>query len=111
MKLPYSKFALIEALVSVSKKVPDKKMEETFKEIEKELDDKLPSNTISVNSLVAKHNNISIETLTNSPNLQALQSQYQEFLYISVANKIQEKLKITEKEAWAIITVKLNLLD
>ena len=74
MKLQYSKFALIEALVSVSKKVPDKKMEETFKEIEKDLDDKLSSNQTDINSLVAKHNNISVETLINSPNLQVLQS-------------------------------------
>jgi|GEM_PF-3362287 len=111
IKLPYSKVELLVTFIDLQKTISVRRLKKAFAEIEKELDAKLPNNETNAMELIAKYNNISVETLVNSPNLQVLQSQYKDLMYKSVVEKLEKKLKITEKEAWSIIASGIGLLD
>ncbi|RJQ28063.1 hypothetical protein C4565_04215 [Candidatus Parcubacteria bacterium] len=111
MNIPYDKMELVLALYGIEQRMSDEEFNKVGEEIKAKLEEKLPNEETSINILIAKQNGISIEELISSPNLKLLQAQYYESIYSFVLMELQEKMKLTKKEAYAILAELLGLLD
>lgn len=111
MNIPYNKMELVLALYGIEQRISDEELDRVGKEIKAKLEEKLPDEKTSINVLIAKQNGISVEEVINSPNLKLLQAQYYESIYSFALTELQEKMKLTEKEAYAILAELLGLLE
>jgi len=111
IKLPYNKIELLTTLIGIEKKISVKKLKKVGEEIKAELKDRLPDDEKSINTIIAKQNGISVEALINSPNLKLLQSQYQDSILTDVVGKLETKLKLDNKEVWALLAGASGMLD
>lgn len=108
MEIPYNEWDLRIALISLDE---NKLTEEKFKELGTELAEKISANGKDLNTKIAEYHGISVEALIKSPNYEILCEEYKERVIREFANKIMEKLEITEKQAWALIAVAFGLLE
>lgn len=110
MKLPYSKLDLQIALLTAITKL--EKYEEEKNNIENILNNEFPGlNTpAQVNKATAEHFGISLTDLINSPNYEKLTDEYKTYVSHKIIDILKDKVKLTDKEARAIILFGLDLL-
>jgi len=111
MKIPYSSWELRMALLSLS---DDKFNEDNVKEKLEEIKDELnfcPEENKDLNKKIAEHHGISVEKLVDSPNYKILCQEYHDNVIYQFVMKLEKKLGITDKEAWALMVYALGLLD
>lgn len=108
MELPYSEITLRVALLGIN---PKNFTDEKGEELSKELEGAMPKNQAELTQKAAEFYGITLDTLINSANYTKLVNDFRLHLLTVVVQKSVEKLKITEKQAWALIAYTLGLLN
>jgi len=107
IKIPYSKMDLFLASISLNTKVTEEKQKQFESMVEKI--------TPEENKMkeVAKYIGVSLETLVDSPNLEKLIGQYENYKIMQMVQFLENEMELTNKEAWAFVTMAFapQLLD
>ncbi|MDI6734523.1 MAG: hypothetical protein QMD50_03510 [Patescibacteria group bacterium] len=107
MKIPYSELDLKIALLGMNDK---NFLGKKARDLKKELDAVMPVNKAEMNLKVAEYNGIGLKELINSPNYAALLGDYRAHILNTAVGKIEKNLKITNKQAWAVIALVAGLI-
>lgn len=107
IQVPYSKMDLLLASLSLDTKLTEEKKEQ--------FESRLAKMAPEENKMkeVAKYIGISLETLVDSPNLDKLIRQYENYKIMQMVQFLEDDLELTNKEAWAFVTMAIapQLLD
>jgi hypothetical protein len=104
INIPYSQLELDIALLGVSNTLEDAVATEAMEEIVTFFEQKTGKTQAERNSKIAEFHGISVLDLINSPNLNILVEMFQESRTLEMKTVIMEKLGVSDKESWAIIT-------
>ena len=102
INLKYSQLELDVALIGIISTL--EKSQDILEEVSKDLKNVFGENQAEVNVKIAEFHGISLPDLINSPNLEILSKVYSEHCTHLLKDKLMEKLNISDKEAWAILT-------
>ena len=104
MKIPYTELELRLALIKLSDR--EKELVPIMEELNKLVDEKeKPAKRI------ADFHGIEVDQLINSPNYSVLQKEYQANILQKSVDFLMDKGGLTHKEAWALISVGLDLIE
>lgn len=104
INIPYSQLELDIALLGVSNRIEDAVATEVMQEIVACFEQKAGKTQAETNSKIAEFHGITVIDLINSPNLNTLVEMFKESRTIEMKTVLMEKLGVSDKEAWAIIT-------
>ncbi len=110
IEIPYDELELKIALIGIDLKKFNKKRIMKLKS-EFKLAGLIPGGKKDLNKKIAEYHGISAKELINSTNYKVLREEYQKNLVNKFISKFVEKLDITKKQAWAILTAAMGLLD
>ena len=107
IEIPYSKDELRFAVLGVKEEqLDEKKLDAFFNERE----NKVPKDKKEWNKKAAEFHGITVEQLINSPNYKILSDECIGQFIKQLVEKLQERLGITDKQAWAFILVGMGLI-
>lgn len=104
INIPYSQFELDIALLSISNRLEEENFTEIMQEFVTAFEEKTGKTQAERNKKIAEFHGITVSEFINSPNLTTLVEMFQESYTIEMKNTLMEKLGVSDKEAWAIIT-------
>ena len=104
INIPYSQIELDIALLGVSNKLEDAVATEAMEELVAFFEQKTGKTQAERNIKIAEFHGISVLDLINSPNLTTLVEMFQESRTLEMKTVLMEKLGVSDKESWAIIT-------
>jgi len=104
INIPYSQFELDIALLGISNRLEEDKSAEIMQEFVTSFEEKTGKTQAERNKKIAEFHGITVSEFINSPNLTTLVEMFQESYTIEMKNTLMEKLGVSDKEAWAIIT-------
>ena len=102
INIPYTQMELDVALLCLSNKMEEK--EELLESLVIEMEEKTGKTQAERNKKIAEFHGISVSDFLNSPNLTKLTEIFVQDLTFQLKDKLKEKMDISDKEAWAIIT-------
>lgn len=107
IKCPYDKLTLsvatISALTKIETYIEKIGEEQAGKNLEATAENLV--NLVQDNNACASFHKISVDTLVNSPNYETLKNEFQERSINNTILELEEKLELTNKEAWAILLI------
>jgi len=110
MKIPYKGIELKLAIMALDENKLTEESGEKVNAVGVKYHITDDSSTAELNKAVAEDNGITVETLVNSPNMSKMVSDYTITAIHEIVGVMEED-GLTNKEAWAIISVQLGLLN
>ena len=110
MQIPYGKLELQIAAIGIKENIDDKLMEHSdWNALEEEMN-KFENNRAEFNKATAAFHGVPLETLISSPAYNDLVEAYKDNVLFKVIAFLEEKIGLTNKEAYAVIVSGANII-